>query len=152
MHGPLLVGYDASPAARAALEQAAARAGHLRRRLVLVTVVPTPLQWASFTSMLLPGVDVPAIKEDPSYEHNARRALDEVAAGLRKGGIEVEAVVRLGDSADEILSVADELDADEIFVGYKSYEKSVRYGLGSTTDKIVRYSPRTVTVVRPRKR
>lgn len=73
MHGPLRVGYDASPAARAALEQAAARAGQLRRRLVLVTVVPTPLQWASLASMLFPGVDVPALKEDPSYEHKIVR-------------------------------------------------------------------------------
>lgn len=152
MPRPILVAYDGSPPSREALELAAERAQTLGCRLVLVTVLPPPLVASSFTQMFLPGIDVPRLsKGEESYADTARRALESVATELRARKIEVEAVVRLGDPADEIIAAAGEMDAAQVFAGFKSYEKKVPYGLGSTVDKIVRYCDRTVTVVRPRK-
>lgn len=153
MPRPFVVAYDASPAAREALDLAVERARALKARVVVVTVVPTPLQYASFTRMLLPTLDLPTqMRESESYVENARKSLEAVADEVRRSGVEAEARVRVGDPADEIIAAAEEADADQVWMGYKSFEKRIPHGLGSTVDKVVRYSDRTVTVVRPRKR
>lgn len=149
MARPLLVGYDGSDASKFALDFAAERCAALKRRLVLVNVVPANLKRTLFSEMLLPNIDLTKVVNVEKFPDLARKRLDEVAAEARKRGIEVEPVVRSGDTADEILAAAREVDAEQIVLGHMSYEHALPYGIGTVAEKVMRYADRTVTVVKP---
>jgi nucleotide-binding universal stress UspA family protein len=71
-----------------------------------------------------------------------------VAEAIRASGVVAESVVREGDDVeDEIMSLADEIDAELIIVG--SHGHNAFQGLlGSTGAKLVRRSPVPVLVIR----
>jgi nucleotide-binding universal stress UspA family protein len=79
---------------------------------------------------------------------NARKRLDEAAAGARVGGVRVSTEVRTGDAAEQILAAAKDVGASEVIVGYKSYESLAQATVGTIAEKVVRYAPVTATVVR----
>lgn len=149
MSRPILVGYDGSEASKLALEFAAERAAALKRRLVLVNVVPANLRHVGFSEMLLPGVDLSKLVKVDKFHDIAQARLSEVAADVAKRGIAVEAVVRTGDTADELLEAAKEADAEQVVLGYMSYEHKLPFGIGTVAEKVLRYADRTVTIVRP---
>lgn len=145
----VLVGYDGSEASRRALEFAAERCAALRKELVLCNVVPAGLRQFSLTEALLPNVELNKLFNPAKFADAARKQLEEVAAPLAKRGVVARVVVRAGDAADELLALAKDEGADEIVLGYKSYESKLPYGVGSVAEKVMRYADRTVTVVRP---
>jgi nucleotide-binding universal stress UspA family protein len=147
MPGTIVVGYDGSDASKAALEFAAERAAVTKGRVLLVTVVPAKLQHVGFTELLLPGIQMPTSSEG-TFEATARKRLEEVAARVRARGLRVDAQARSGDAADELIEAAREAQADEIVLGYMSYEHKLPAGIGSVADKVLRYADRTVTIVR----
>ncbi|MCA1813203.1 MAG: universal stress protein [Halobacteriales archaeon] len=149
MPGSILVGYDGSDASKAALAFAAERAAVTKSKVLLVTVVPANLHNVGFTELLLPGIQLPKLVEG-TFEATAKKRLEDVAAPVRKHGVPVDVVVRSGDAADELIAAARDLEADEVVLGHKSYESKLPQGIGSIADKVLRYSDRTVTVVRPR--
>lgn len=149
MAGPILVGYDGSEASNVATQFAAERCRALRRKLVLCNVVPASLKHVAFSELLLPGIELNKLVNVEKFQDAARKRLEEVAAGLRRQGLEVEAVVRAGDTADELLAAARELHAEQLVLGYMSYEHKLPYGVGTVAEKVMRYADRTVTVVRP---
>lgn len=150
MPGTILVGYDGSAASKAALAFAAERARASQAKLLLVTVVPARLQHVGFTELLLPGVELPKLGEG-TFEATAKKRLEEVAAQARAQGVQVEAQARSGDAADELVQAARDAQADEIVLGYMSYEHKLPQGIGTVAEKVLRHADRTVTVVRPRR-
>jgi nucleotide-binding universal stress UspA family protein len=149
MQPAILVGYDGSSASQAALEFAAERARAGNARLVLCSVVPASLRNIAFTEMLLPGIEMSKVIQVDKFQETARKRLEEIATEVRKRGVLVVPMVRAGDAADELIAAAKEHDAEQIVVGYMSYEHKLPYGIGSVAEKVLRYADRTVTVVRP---
>jgi nucleotide-binding universal stress UspA family protein len=145
----ILVGYDGSEPSKHALAFAAERARAAGRRLVLVTVVPASLRNAGFSEMLLPGLDLSSLVKEDKFTDVARKGLEEVAAGLRAQGLQVDVDVRHGDAADELLEAARQHDPEQVVLGFMSYEHKLPMGLGSVAEKVLRYADRTVTIVRP---
>jgi nucleotide-binding universal stress UspA family protein len=149
MARPFVVGFDGSEASRLALDFAAERAAALKRTLVLVNVVPASVKNLAFSELLLPGIDLSSVVKPGKFRDVAQQRLDEVAEEARKRGVEVQAMVRAGDSADELIAAARELDAEQIVLGFMSYEHKLPYGIGTVAEKVMRNAGCTVTVVRP---
>lgn len=147
----VLVGFDGSDASRKALDVALRRARSSGGRVHVLTVVPETLRSVYFSELLLPNLDLSQVLpglEDGSFLDHARERMAATVGDLGSGEADVELHVETGDTADVLIRLADDLDAAEILLGHKSYEDVPRFALGSVADKVVRYSHRTVTVVR----
>lgn len=143
-----LVGWDGSEASDGALEMAAELAGD-GDHLLVATVIPARLKDRSFLQMLFPQVEMPEAVKANSYEDNAIERLEDRLADLATEA-EVDAMVRAGDPADELLHLVSDNDVDHLVVGYKSYETDLPYHVGSIAEKLIRYSTVPITVYRPK--
>lgn len=142
----ILVGFDGSPPSRRALQHAARRAaGASEVEIVLLTVVPASVRKSSLSAMMPAGIELPRSMSQ-TFEETARMRLDEVVAELGRQGVKVRGDVRAGDAAQTLLAFADELRADEIVIGHKSFE-GPRFTLGPNADEILRHAKVPVTVV-----
>jgi nucleotide-binding universal stress UspA family protein len=134
--GVIVLGYDASPGARTALDEALDLAGTFGDRLVI-----------GF------GVHPPGLGGGEGAEH--RQALREQAVLLtddalvraREAGVEAEVALVDERPADALAGLGDQHDARMIVVG--SYGESALKGaiLGSTPHKLLHLAQRPVLVV-----
>ncbi len=136
----ILVGVDGSPREPKVLEAAIAlakdRGGkiHLARAMMVLISIPTAvwtLQGEDFSQFLV--------------EHGNK----ELEATVEKVPVEVrgEAITRLGQPADVIIALAEELDVDLVVIGSHGYGGIDRV-LGTTAAKVVNRAKCSVLVVR----
>jgi nucleotide-binding universal stress UspA family protein len=118
----VLLGYDGSKSAKKALEAAAALVGY-GSTLAVVSVGPLG---AEFTESVL-------------GEAHDRLVQLQVAATY---------VPRYGDAADELVDMAQVLEADVIVVGGRTQNGHLELGLGPVSDDVVRRAPCDVLVVK----
>jgi nucleotide-binding universal stress UspA family protein len=152
---PVVVAYDGSAEAQAALREAAALFGG--RPLLVVTVWESGLAAMAFASS--PGdtglsymppdpAQVSAI-DDAEHDHASRVA--EVGAGLARGlGANADAlpVPDEADVAETLASIAERRGACAVVVGSRGLGGVKRHLLGSTTQRLLRDTHRPVLVVR----
>ncbi len=131
--GHVLVATDFGPTAAHALRVAAEISSKFGARLSVIHVVPPPRY----------PYPVPASEEAISQ---ARGRLEDEAARLGEG---VEAVLREGEPAHEIVSAAGAVEADLIVVGSLGRRGVLRALAGSVAEQIVRLSPVPVLVMHP---
>jgi nucleotide-binding universal stress UspA family protein len=132
----VVVGFDGSPAAHAALDRGIERAGETGK-LFLVYAWAPPEGWRS-----------------GSYEPHLHRTLDEAegeverarAAHPRLAGIQWESELIAGPAATAIIDVASARDADEIVVGTRGVGR-VRGLLGSVAHAVIHAATCPVTVI-----
>ena len=103
----IVIGYDDTPAARRALERAAALGRAFGSRLVVASVAPV-------TSSAAPR-SMGADPADTALEH--RQELEAARAYLAEQGLSGEYVEAVGHPADSIVAAAEEHGADLIVVG-----------------------------------
>jgi nucleotide-binding universal stress UspA family protein len=85
----------------------------------------------------------------------AAAALEAAVAGRRGGAVPLDTVLREGEAWEEIVDVADEVDADLIVVGTHGRHGLARALLGSVAEHVVRTSHRpvlTLSAVPPEKK
>jgi nucleotide-binding universal stress UspA family protein len=130
----IVIGYDGSAEAHAALEYASARING--GKLYVVTAAPP----------------VPDLLGTPNYQQfvdaahtNARRLLGEAAA-LIPAGTDFETELLEGPPAEAIVRVADVRDADAIVIGSRGLGR-VRAALGSVSHDVLHLSHRPVVVI-----
>jgi nucleotide-binding universal stress UspA family protein len=104
----IVVGYDETEPARRALERAADLAAAFGSKVIVTSVAPV---MAGFGSREMGGID-PA---DPPEEH--QKELDHAKEFLSGRGIEGDYRMSVGDPADAIVELADQVQADLIIVG-----------------------------------
>jgi nucleotide-binding universal stress UspA family protein len=135
MTSTVVLGYDGSDAARAALQYAGERSadgGHL----FVVCVSEPP----------------PAFLGDPYYQRvldaslGHARDLGEEARGLLPPGADVATELMQGSPSEAIVKVAQTRDADEIVVGSRGLGK-VRAALGSVSQDVLHLADRPVVVI-----
>lgn len=121
-------------------------------RVTLLAVVEEPA-YAAFWSdgMIAPEVVLPPPEElRAELEKRARNMLEEPSSMLRDAGMQVEAKVRFGSAAPEILAEAEEGGYDLVIMG--SHGRGILSGflLGSVSNRVVHHAKCPVLIVRDR--
>jgi nucleotide-binding universal stress UspA family protein len=131
----LVIGYDGSPEARAALAHATTEVDGDGKLYLVCAVAP-----------------VPDLLGSPNYQHFidsrhelAQHLLDE-AAGQIPPGVEFETELIEGPAAESLVRVADVRDADEIVVGSRGLGRA-RAVLGSVSHDVIHLAHRPVLVI-----
>jgi nucleotide-binding universal stress UspA family protein len=157
MHsGPVVIGFDGSPAAERALREGAAVVGS---RPALVVVV-----WEagrSFDLLTAPTVDLPlatldvsqALELDQEMYEEAQQLAQQGAALAIEVGLKAEGLAVADESsvADTLVRVARERDAPALVVGSHGHRGIHRVLLGGTTQELLQRAPCPVVVVRAEK-
>jgi nucleotide-binding universal stress UspA family protein len=137
--GPaVLVATDGSEVSLRAGEYAARLAGSLDAKLFVLYVVDERLL---FHSGIHYGEFVARLSED------GRRATGKVRALAEEAGVESEELIVFGGPEQTILSVAEEVGADPIFLGAEGMGRLEHAFIGSVSEEALRRANRTVIVV-----
>jgi nucleotide-binding universal stress UspA family protein len=139
MYRNIIVAYDRSDGARAALDTAAEFARVDGASLTLVQSVPEE------TAMLPPGGRAP----DPEAVADVRHGLEEVISSLDPE-LEASPWIVAGSPGEAILAVVEEIEPDLIVTGSRSRGPVARALLGSTSTHLVSNATCDVLVVHPR--
>jgi nucleotide-binding universal stress UspA family protein len=135
----VVVGFDGSPEARAALELAATLADGDESRIVFVAVADDTLP----TVIMPAGVMVEIGQWEQIVDERrarAERMLSRVAGDARRA-----AEVRVGDPAEELASAA--AGADLLVIGSRRWGALARVVVGSTAETLLRQAPCSMLMV-----
>jgi nucleotide-binding universal stress UspA family protein len=134
----IVVGYDGSEQAKAALDRAAelARTG---ASVTVATAVGIGIHGPSGRSMGARDEDEVARQSE---------VLDAGVAYLKAKGIDAKSVEGEGDAADVIIEAANEAKADLIIVGTRGLNAAKRALLGSVSTKVAHHASCDVLIVR----
>ncbi|MEA2483279.1 MAG: hypothetical protein QOC55_1226 [Thermoleophilaceae bacterium] len=134
MTSTVVLGYDGSDSARAALRYAGERAADGHLFVVCVSEPPPPFLGSPYYQRVL----------DESLGH--ARKLGEEALGLLPPGGDVVTELMQGSPSEAIVAVAQTRHADEIVVGSRGLGK-VRAALGSVSQDVLHLADRPVVVI-----
>jgi nucleotide-binding universal stress UspA family protein len=135
--GPVIVGFDGSPAAARALDQAA-KALAPDGQLLVVTVEPRAQSRGLLSESLLePDVNAEVLLDF------ARDRLDAAALSLQ-----LETIARTGDPGHALVELARERHARLIALGGRGADYEARVLLGSVAAHVAEHAPCDVLVVR----
>lgn len=145
-YSQVVVGFDFSHSARAALSRAIALATR------------APFHVLHFVCAIEPHAPLPAVpgkQVDYEYAERVQRALasvieEELRAADSAIRVHFYVHARIGKPAEEILQLAREVGADLIVVGSKGLTGVERIVLGSVSERVVREAGCAVMVARPK--
>jgi nucleotide-binding universal stress UspA family protein len=145
---PVLIAYDGSSQAKGAIVEAGLQLAGGRRAVVLT--VREPLEQIAFAGMgrgtILDPATVSAMQDAAANE--AAVVAEEGAQLAREAGFAAEARVELAPSpSQEIVAVADELDAGVIAIGSRGRTGLPKMLLGSVASAVAQHSRRSVLIV-----
>jgi nucleotide-binding universal stress UspA family protein len=153
--GPVVIGYDGSPAAERALVEAAALLSPRPALVVVVWEAGRAFEAATWSAITLdvpaPTVDLrTAFEVDQAVYAAAERTAQQGAARARSMGLAAEALVVADDVsvADTLVRVADEQDAPAVVIGAHSHGALSEVLLGSTSRDVVHRASCPAVVVR----
>ncbi len=140
----ILVPLDGSKLSRQAIDEAVKISRSSGGKVTLMGVVELPV--AGFEGYQEFAVNVELAEE-------FSRRMEEVLAGelknLKENGIDADSLVRSGVAADEIVLAAAELKSELIVMTTHGRRGFIRFMLGSVAERVVRYAPCSVLIVRP---
>jgi nucleotide-binding universal stress UspA family protein len=139
---PILIAYDGSEYAQAAIKQAGEQLRGGRRAIVLTV-------WQPFGVTGFVGAPVVApVGVAENVERDARRVADEGARLARLAGFEAEGVAERGDPIwERIVESADEHDATIVVIGSHGRTGLSRVLLGSVASTAASHTARPVLIV-----
>jgi universal stress protein A len=137
----ILVPIDFSEYSYKSLDYAVAFAKQSKGSVTLLHVVPL-----NYVDTDLIAFDFTQIEQEAA--NSAQQRLSNLIKERFDPSQEVDFLVRIGRSADEIINAAKEKDADLIIMSTHGYTGLKHAFLGSTTENVVRYAPCPVLTVR----
>lgn len=154
-HGPVVVGFDGSPAAEHALREAASLLGGQEALVVVaweagrafeLATLPTAGAGLSPTSLDIRG----ALEADRALYEAAEQLAQGGTALARELGLKAEGLTVAGvvTVADTLLRVTEEVDARAVVVGNPRRRAITELLVGSTARALIREAGRPVVVVR----
>jgi nucleotide-binding universal stress UspA family protein len=140
MNGPIVVGTDGSETAAVAVRTATTLAKTFGQPLHVVCA--HQLRGGADAMALAAGVSAPVISDSWVKE-----VLDDVASQIRQSSVEVFTHGKVGNPAEAILDVADEVNADLIVVGNRGIGSKSRFILGNVPSRVVHHATCSTYVV-----
>jgi nucleotide-binding universal stress UspA family protein len=139
--GPVLIAYDGSEEAKAAIEQAGKQLRDGRPAIVLTV-------WQPFGAMGFVGAPmVPPVGVEEGFESEARRVAEEGAGLARRAGFEAEPEVERGDPVwQRIVESADEHGASILVMGSHGRTGLSRVLMGSVAGTASSHTTRAVLI------
>jgi nucleotide-binding universal stress UspA family protein len=133
----ILVAYDGSPHAEHAMNVALSMAGDMKAKLFVISVIrpPEPAESAEFHAVVDEGRE----KYEKSYI-----PIRELA---KQKEIELETEVVVGHPAEQIIHMADKIQASVIVMGKRSHTILHRWMIGSNSERVLRYAHCPVMIV-----
>ncbi|NLH73006.1 MAG: universal stress protein [Verrucomicrobia bacterium] len=143
----IMVPIDFSEYSVSALRYARAFAQHFGASLILLhvnepTVFPSELGYAPIAAETL----------DQQLRDDAHNRLKALAAECALEGLKADAEIRVGRPFNEIVTAAQELDADMIIIATHGFTGLTHVLMGSTAERVVRHARCPVLVVRENER
>ena len=90
-------------------------------------------------------------KEIEQFKKQAADYLNEAGENLRSKGVDVRIMVGVGEAAEGICRVADDIDADLVAMSTHGRSGISRWAFGSIADRVLRAGKAPVLIVRPAK-
>ena len=155
--GPIVIGYDGSPAAEHALREAAQLLGPRPALVVVVWEAGAAYEMAEVPSADLVPATIDfrsAVELDQAIQERTQRLAQHGADIAREAGFEAEGLAVADELtvADTLVRVAKERDAQALVVGAHGHSALVERVLGTTSQSVVRHAPCPVIVDRPSER
>ncbi len=135
---------SANHAAALARDEAKAHGG----KLILLHAVDLPAGFGPDTTLIVAGNNETPIGMREFAVRRANEHLGDLAARLQTDGVEVEAVVKVGNAVQEILDLVEERGATAIVMGTHGRTGLKHLLAGSVAERIVRASPVPVLTTR----
>ena len=142
MYKKILVGYDGSKGAQAALERAAVMSKQNDAELTALWVRELLPRHSD-----LPGEYEEEAEAADEYFQQRQKEVQEIAG---KYGVNIRCATRRGHAAKTILTYADESKADLIVVGHSDHSELWGRLLGDTADRISDHAHCSVLIVKYR--
>jgi len=133
----ILVPLDGSECAENVIPMVESLAGELGASIALLRVV---------YAYTFPGVD--STEAELKVVREAEEYLSKVEDRLKSKGLKTDSHVRYGNEAEEILDHAAQKDIDLIAMTTHGRSGVKRFLLGSVAEKVLRYSPKPIFLVR----
>ncbi|MBV8999762.1 MAG: universal stress protein [Solirubrobacterales bacterium] len=133
----ILVGYDETPGSQRALERAATLAKALGAKLVVTSVTPLMVSIGRSGGPIDPT--------DPPEKH--AKELEAARQYLEGQGVQAEYQPAVGEPADAIVQLADQVDADLIVVGTREPNLIQRLTGQSVSEAVSHHTHRDVLIV-----
>ena len=137
----IVVGYDETPGSQRALERAASLAKALGAKLVVTSVAPLMVSIGRSGGPIDPT--------DPPAKH--AKELESARAYLEGQGIEADYQAAVGEPADAIVQLAEQVDAEMIVVGTREPNLIQRLTGQSVSHAVSHHTHRDVLIVHPHK-
>jgi len=154
MDEKILIPLDGSEIGEAALpyvkELVSKLSPRVKVELTLIQVVSLQTHYVAAGELVAPISYTE--KEIEQIQQQARDYLNTVGEGMRSKKVSVKIRVGIGNTADEIIKAADEINVDLIAMSTHGRSGISRWAFGSITDRVLRGGHKPVLVVRaPRK-
>jgi nucleotide-binding universal stress UspA family protein len=133
----ILVPLDGSDCSEMVLPKVEKLATELKASIALIRVAFVH----TFPGVDPTDVEVKVVREAEEY-------LNKIEEELKKKGFKVDSHVRYGNEAEEILDHAAQKDIDMIAMTTHGRSGVKRFLLGSVAEKVLRYSPKPIFLVR----
>jgi len=145
----VLVAVDGSSYSDAAVGFLGAMGMRLKAEPTVVTVIPEHVFLGKRTvDRLLRRSSSLKAQMQKAAEERAEEVVTKAVGSLAAQGAKAEAAVLRGVPAEEITKVCRELRIDLLVVGYKGASNTPEFLLGGTAQKIMRYAPCSVLIVK----
>jgi nucleotide-binding universal stress UspA family protein len=133
----ILVAYDGSPHAEHAMNVALSMARDMKAKLFVLSVIrpPEPAESAEFHAVI-----------DDAREKYEKRYVP-IRELAKQKDIELETEVVVGHPAEQIIHMADKMQASVIVMGKRSHTILHRWMIGSNSERVLRYAHCPVMIV-----
>ena len=143
MYKRILIPVDGSPLAEAVLPHVQPLAKSFNAELVLLQVLVEPAE-----AFALPSSPLAPHRSTQKAYTKMKNYLKKICAALEKDGVNTTFLIRSGGVPENILEMADIMQADLIAMSTHGHSPTHLFLLGSVTYQVVRHSPIPVLVIR----